>query len=243
MHAAESRSLTDNQVLSSSDKLKWINAIEKEVNNMKDYKVWEVINRNPEDKLLSCTWVFKIKPKASNQAEEHKARLFVQGFNEVFCCDYNFTYAPTGKLTSVCLLIIFSLQNNLKFHQIDVKCAFLNAPIQERITLNPPPGLKGPDNKLLLLKKALYGLKQAPKAWHLTLLSWLLSVGFNHSYVEPCVFWSYNTWLYVHVDDIAILSSEPDLFKNMIKKNFKIKDLGEAKHLLGMEVIQSLNEV
>ena len=52
-----------------------------------------------------------------------------------------------------------------------------------------------------------------------------------------------NTWLYVHVNDIAIFSSEPDVFKNTIKKHFKIKDLGEAKHLLGMEVIQSLNEV
>jgi hypothetical protein len=185
----------------------------------------------------------KIKPEASNQPQEHKARLCVQGFNEVFSRDYNFTYAPTGKLTSLRLLINFALQNGLKFHQIDVKCAFLNAPIQERITLHPPPGLNIPSNKLLLLKKALYGLKQAPKAWHLTLSSWLLSVGFNQSYAEPCVFWSSNTWLYIHVDDIAIFSSEPDIFKNMIKRRFKIKDLGEAKHLLGMEVIQSLNEV
>jgi hypothetical protein len=29
----------------------------------------------------------------------------------------------------------------------------------------------------------------------------------------------------------------------MIKKRFKIKDLGKAKRLLGMEVVQSLNEV
>jgi hypothetical protein len=243
LYAAESQSLTYNQVLSSSDKIKWVNAIDKEVDNMKDYKVWDVINKNSEDKPLSCTWVFKIKTEASNQTEKHKARLCVQGFNEVFGCDYNFTYAPTGKLTSLCLLINFALQNNLKFHQINVKCAFLNAPIQERITLNPPPGLKIPNNKLLLLKKALYGLKQAPQAWHFTLSSWLLSVGFNCSYAEPCVLWSSNTWLYVHVDDIATFSSEPDVFKNMIKRHFKIKDLGEAKHLLGMEVIQSSDEI
>ena len=110
---------------------------------MNDYKVWDVINKNSnEDKPLSCTWVFKIKPEASNQAEEHKARLCVQGFNEVFGRDYNFTYAPTGKLTSLRLLIICDLQNNLKFHQINVKCTFLNAPIRERITLNPPPDSK-----------------------------------------------------------------------------------------------------
>jgi hypothetical protein len=100
-----------------------------------------------------------------------------------------------------------------------------------------------PLNKLLLLKKALYGLKQAPKAWHLTLSLWLLSVGFNRSYAKPCVFWSANTWLYVHVDDIAIFSSEPEVFKRLISKQFKIKDLGETKHLLGMKVDQSRTEI
>ena len=73
------------------------------------------------------------------------------------------------------------------------------------------------------------------------LLFLLLSVGFQRTYAEPCVFWSKNTWLYVHVDDIAIFSAKPENFKNLIKLPFKIKELGEAKHLLGMEVVQSLD--
>ena len=119
-----------------------------------------------------------------------------------------------------------------------MKCAFLNAPIHKRITLNPPPRINVPPNSLFLLKKALYGLKQAPKEWYLTLSSCLLSVGFNCSYVEPCVFWLSNIWLYVRVDDIAILSREHKIFIKMISKQFKIKDLGSAKHLLGMQVYQ-----
>ena len=199
-------SLLYNQALKTKDKEKWVNAINKEVDNMKSYEVWEIIDKTPNGKPLSCTWVFKIKPEALNQKEEHKARLFLQGFNEVFGRDYNHTYAPTRKLSSLRLLMTFALQKNLKFHQIDVKCAFLNASIRERITLNPPPGLQVPNGKLLLLKKELYSLKQDPKAWNLTLLSWLLSVGFKQTYAEPCVFWSENFWLYVHVDDIAIFS-------------------------------------
>jgi hypothetical protein len=140
-------------------------------------------------------------------------------------------------------LITFAAQRGLKFHQIDIKCAFLNASIGERITLNPPPGLNIPPNKLLLLKKALYGLKKAPKAWHLTLSFWLLSVGFNQSYAETCVFWSANTWLYVHVDNIAIFSSEPEALKRLINKQFQIKDLCETKHLLGMKFDQSPTEI
>ena len=174
-------SLLYNQALKTKDKEKWANAINKEVDNMKSYEVWEIINKTPKNKPLSCTLVFKIKPEALNQKEEHKARLCAQGFNEFFGRYYNHTYAPTGKLSLLRLLTIFALQKNLKFHQIDVKCAFLNTPIRERITLNPPLGLQVPNGKLLLLKKALYGLKQAPKAWHLTLFSWLLSVGFKQT--------------------------------------------------------------
>jgi hypothetical protein len=227
-----------NQVMNSSQKREWFDALKKETNNMGDYEVWDVIKRSNEEKPLNCTWVFKIKPRTSNQVEEYKARLCVQGFKEVFGKDFSTTFAPTGKLVSLRLLITFALQRNLKFHQIDVKCAFLNAPIQERITPNPPPGINAPSDLVLLLKKALYGLKQAPKEWHLTLSLWLLSIGFNLSYAEPCVFWSLNTWLYVHVNNIAIFSEEPKIFINMISKRFKIKELGVAKHLLGMQVLQ-----
>jgi hypothetical protein len=52
------------------------------------------------------------------------------------------------------------------------------------------------------------------------------------------VFWSSNTLLYVHVDDIAIFSEEPKIFIKMISQRFKIKQLGSAKHLLGMKVTQ-----
>jgi hypothetical protein len=235
--------LSYDQVMNSSDKKTWIVALEKEKDNMASYEVWDVIKKSESDKPLNCTWVCKIKPGTSNQAQKYKARLCVQGFKEVFGKDYNTKFAPTRKLVSLRLLIVFALQRNFQFHQIDVKCAFLNAPIRERITLNPPPGIDTPPNTVLLLKKALYGLKQAPKEWHLTLSSWLLSVGFSRSYAEPCVFWSSNTWIYVHVDDIAIFSPEPDVFKEMIRKRFKIKDLGCAKHLLGMQVTQLDSQV
>jgi hypothetical protein len=75
------------------------------------------------------------------------------------------------------------------------------------------------------------------------LSSWLLSVGFSRSYAEPCVLWSSNTWIYVHVDNIAIFSPEHEIFKSLISKRFKIKDLGSAKNLLGMQVSQLATEV
>jgi hypothetical protein len=47
--------LTYNQALNSSEKIKWIEAVNKEVNNMKNYEVWDVIDNKSDDKPLNCT--------------------------------------------------------------------------------------------------------------------------------------------------------------------------------------------
>jgi len=55
--------------------------------------------------------------------------------------------------------------NGFKLHQMDVKSAFLNGYIDEKVNVSQPPGFedhKYPDH-VFKLKKALYGLKQAPR--------------------------------------------------------------------------------
>ncbi|PLW26727.1 hypothetical protein PCASD_20149 [Puccinia coronata f. sp. avenae] len=137
------------------------------------------------------------------------------------------------------MLIIFALDRGLLFHQINIKSAFLNAPLKEDIFLNPPQGVDIPANHVLKLKKAMYGLKQAPNAWHKTLSDWLFQIGFCRCKAEPCVFWRKGTFLYLHVDDLAIFSKDPEAFKEEVRSRFQIKDLGESNLLLGMNVIQT----
>jgi hypothetical protein len=55
------------------------------------------------------------------------ARLCGRGFSQVHGMDFNETFAPTVKFTT--LRVIFSLVAHLRFHceQTDVDCAFLYA--------------------------------------------------------------------------------------------------------------------
>ena len=69
-----------------------------------------------------------------------------------------------------------------------------------------------------------------------TFSTWLFSIGFRRCDAEPCVFWRKGTFLYIHVDDIAIFSPDPETFKQEARLRFKIKDLGEANLLLGMKI-------
>ena len=51
---------------------------------------------------------------------------------------------------------------------MDVKCAFLNGPLDEEVYVAQPARFvkHGEESKVYRLHKALYGLKQAPRAWN-----------------------------------------------------------------------------
>nr|GEV46411.1 retrovirus-related Pol polyprotein from transposon TNT 1-94 [Tanacetum cinerariifolium] len=75
-------------------------------------------------------------------------------------------------------------------YKIDVKMAFLNGILREKVYVSQPGGFMDPDkhNHVYRLKKALYGLKQAPRAWYDLLSSFLLSQGFSKGTIDPSLF-------------------------------------------------------
>ncbi|MBW0475189.1 hypothetical protein O181_014904 [Austropuccinia psidii MF-1] len=165
--------LISSDALKSSSKAAWIDEINKELGNMEHMKVWDMVDLNPDYKLVGKTWGFKIKKDHNNNIIEKKARLCAQGFTPRPGIDFDKTFAPTGKFNSLFTLIAFAETNSLDFHQVDVKSAFLNAPLTETIYLSIPQGInQDRRKKCLCLNKEIYGLKQAPisqDSHHLTL--------------------------------------------------------------------------
>ncbi|MBW0505464.1 hypothetical protein O181_045179 [Austropuccinia psidii MF-1] len=125
----------------SEDRVLWQEAINQELNNMNQHNLWQVIDMKEDYKLFGTPWIFRIKTNDRNEATEYKARLCAQGFSQTQGYDFNKTFAPTGRLNSLCTLIEFASKNNLEFHQIDVKSAFLNTELTETIYLARPQGL------------------------------------------------------------------------------------------------------
>jgi hypothetical protein len=97
-----------------------------------------------------------------------------------------------------------------KLHQMDVKTTFLNGVIEEEVYIEQPQGFEVEDRKthVCRLKKALYGLKQAPRAWYGIIDSFLTSLGFTKSKVDPNLYFKVMNdepvILLLYVDDLFL---------------------------------------
>jgi len=105
-------------------------------------------------------------------------------------------------------------------------------------------------NKVCRLREALYGLKQAGRQWHRRLNEKLHSLGLRPTNADPCVFSTEQKektlFVLVYVDDILIFYRSKRDLDNICKgllQDFDIKDLGEARYCLGIEITRGDNGI
>nr|GFA46938.1 hypothetical protein [Tanacetum cinerariifolium] len=115
---------------------------------------------------------------------------------------------------------------------LDVKTAFLHENLKEVIYMRQPPGYKQ-GNK-------------SPRQWYRRFDEYMLSNEFKRSSYDICVYYrSYAPgeyiYLLLYVDDMLIAcksKAEIGTTKSLLKREFDMKDLGEAKKILGMEIFR-----
>lgn len=130
-------------------------------------------------------------------------------------------------------------------HQLDVKNAFLHGDLAERVYCHQPAVFVDklhPDHVCLLVK-SLYGLKQAPRAWFQRLGNYLRSIGFVSTGSDTSLFVYKQgyamAYLLVYVDDIILTASTSSLLRQVVQalcREFAIKDLGDLRFFLGVQV-------
>nr|GEZ26512.1 retrovirus-related Pol polyprotein from transposon TNT 1-94 [Tanacetum cinerariifolium] len=107
--------------------------------------VWELIDKPFGKTIIKIKCLWKNKKDEDQTVIRNKERLVAKGYAQEEGIDFEESFTP-----------------------MDVKMAFLNAPLKEEVYVAQPDGFVDPDHpeKVYRLRKALYGLKQAPKAWY-----------------------------------------------------------------------------
>ena len=103
---------------------------------------WVLSDLPPEKKLIDYNWVNKIKYKSGGTLDKYKARLVVKGFSQRQGIDYEETFAPTTKMSTIRLVLAMASQFGWKVHQMDVKSAFLNGDLRKEVYMTQPLGFK-----------------------------------------------------------------------------------------------------
>lgn len=141
----------------------WKHAIDDEYASLIKNRTWSLCELPKGRKTISSKWVFKLKHKSNGEINKYKARLVARGFRQEKGFDYNETYSPTAKLTTLRVLLVLAVHFDYHVHQMDVKCAFLNGHLKEEIYMNQPEGFENGTSKVCKLREC--GMSVFTNSW------------------------------------------------------------------------------
>lgn len=134
--------------------------------------------------MVDQKWVLKLKFDSEGDIERFKARLVARGFSLKYGVDFTETFAPVIKMSSVRLFFALASQIYLALTHGDVPNTYVKGELEEPIYMRAPVEL---NDQVLQLKKLLYGLKQSGRFWNAAIDSFILTLGFKRSKLDPCV--------------------------------------------------------
>jgi len=196
--------------------------------------------------VITTKWVFSIKRDSNGNITRYKARLVARGFDQIHGIDFILTYSPTLNIDSLKFIIAIASKMLWDIFQLDIKAAYLNAPLDTDIYTTIPLGDSNFGGGYWKLNKALYGLKQSGRQWNKTIDRFLRKNNFKPLKAEPCIYvYKENNkakcLIGLYVDDMVI-AGEKTIISNIIlqiKKEFKISNCGPINYILGIKIQKS----
>jgi hypothetical protein len=192
----------------------WRDVMMEEYQSIMKNDVWDIVPRPKGKFVVTSKWIYKIKNTIGGSIERHKMKFVARGFSQVEGIDYEETFSPIARYTSIRIIISLTASMGWKIHQMDVKTTFLNGEFEEEIHIEKPYGfvIHEKESHVCRLKKALYGLKHAPQNWYVRIDGHLMSLGFNKSVIDPNLYYktvnSEALILVLYVDDLFLTGTE-----------------------------------
>jgi len=202
------------EAMNDKNSKQWEAAMAAEIASIVKNDCWELVSPPKKGKVVGSRWVYRLK-----DGDLFKARFCAKGFTQRWGEDYDETYAPVAKYTSIRTLITLTAGRRFKgkrIHQMDVKTAFLYSKLMETVYVRQPEGfeVEGKEDWVYRLKKSLYGLKQSTRKWYRTITPVLQEFGFVRCESDHNIFVltknGCTTYIALYVDDLLIISENDD---------------------------------
>jgi len=236
---------TYEEAMNCKDKLAWQRSMQRENNALVDMGTWIYV---PKDEakgkhIFDTVWVYKVKALLNELI--YKSRLCFRGFSQTQGKDFDKTFSPVVRHTTILNLLWLATYLDWEIHQLDFVTAYLNGLIDKDLYIHPPKGLENvPPNHILKLVKSLYGLKQAGHIWNNTLSTHLVNnLNYRRLVSDESIFIQQHNnitiVIAVYVDDLLIFGNDLPSIQQLkldLASKFKTKDLGEPTKFLGLTI-------
>ncbi len=118
--------------------------------------------------------------------------------------------------------------------QMDVKGAYLNGTLKERVYMRQPEGFEDGTGRVCLLTKTLYGLKQSCCEWNIELDNKMRKHRYTRLRSDPCAYVRRHRGelaiVTVWVDDVLLFAPSETTMKGVkddLHAKWQVTDLGE----------------
>jgi len=121
------------QAMKLPDKGKWRSVIFEEFDSFENNSIFELVRRSDlgNTTLVRNRWVLTQKFDENGELKRYKARCVAQGFKQKEGIDYQETFSPTGRLSTLRFLIALEAHLGEELRQADFVMAYLNARLDE----------------------------------------------------------------------------------------------------------------
>ncbi|GJX91143.1 retrotransposon protein, putative, ty1-copia subclass [Tanacetum coccineum] len=154
--------------LSDPEYDKWVEAMNAEMQSIKDNQVWRLVDLPPNGRTIGSKWIFKKKTNMDGNIHTFKAHLVAKYYTQTYGVDYGETFSPIAYIRAIRILLAIAMFYEYDIWQMNVKTTFLNGHLSEDVYMVQPEGFVDPKHpkKVCKLQWSIYGLKLASKSWN-----------------------------------------------------------------------------
>jgi len=137
----------------------WRAAMAEEFTALVRNNTWQLVPAVPNQNVVGCKWVFRIKRRPDGSIDRYKTRLVAKGFHQRPGLDYTETFSPVVKPTTIRVVLKLALSNGWPIRQLDENNAFPHGTLEEEVYMDQPPGFVDTNypRHVCKLRKEIYG--------------------------------------------------------------------------------------
>ena len=116
----------------------WVVAMDSEFQSLQKQHTWSLVPLPANKNIITCKWVYRLKKHADGSIARYKARLVARGYLQQHGLNFDETFSPVVKPTTVRLLLALAVHHGWELRQLDVSNAFLHGILKEEIYMKQP---------------------------------------------------------------------------------------------------------